>query len=77
MRELIDRYGLGETIVAVFGAITAVVIVAVGFDFEVSEVAEVLLTTSLVALLMGGFAGLAWIVGRILDALTRDPVDPD
>ncbi|HUF53355.1 MAG TPA: hypothetical protein VMR52_06240 [Dehalococcoidia bacterium] len=71
MRELYERLGLANTIVALVAVGLFVLIIGAGFDFEVNEMLEVFATFAAVALALGAMAAAAHIVGLLLDAIER------
>lgn len=69
MRELINRIGFANTVVGVIGAALAVLVIGAGFDFNVNDMLEVLVTGALIVAVLGAFALLAHVVGLILEMI--------
>ena len=72
IRKIADRFAQRYGIVAAVIFIAAASVVAVGFDFDVTETLEVLVTGVLLVGVMGIVAGIAWAVGHLVDLLTGD-----
>ncbi|MCH8051955.1 MAG: hypothetical protein IIC86_08060 [Chloroflexi bacterium] len=72
IRKITDRFAQRYGIVAAVIFIAAASVVAVGFDFDVTETLEVLVTGVLLVGVMGIVAGIAWAVGHLVDLLTGD-----
>jgi len=53
----------------------AALVIGIGFDFDVGETLEVLVTGVLLVGVMGIAAGIAWAVGCLVDRLTADTSD--
>ena len=71
-RKRADGFTPSDAIaVAIIFIVTAIVI-AVGFDFDVGDTLEVLVTGVLLAGVMGIAGGIAWAVGHVVDLLTGD-----
>ena len=71
-RKLADRFTLSDAIAAAFIFIVTILVIAVGFDFDVRETLEVLVTGVLLIAVMGIAAGIAGAVGYVVDLLTGD-----
>ncbi len=71
-RSLTDRFSRSDRIAAAVVFIVAVSVIAVGFDFDVRETLEVLVTGVLLIAVMGIAAGIAGAVGYVVDRLTGD-----
>lgn len=67
-----DRFAPSDGIAAAIIFIVAASVVAVGFDFDVGDTLEVLVTGVLLAGVMGIAGGIAWAVGHVVDLLTGD-----
>ena len=72
LRRLTDRLTRRYGIVAAIIFIVTVIVIAVGFDFNVRETLEVLVTGVLLIAVMGVAAGIAGAVGYVVDRLTDD-----
>ena len=72
LRGLADRLTRRYGIAAAFIFIVTVLVIAVGFDFDVRETLEVLVTGVLLIAVMGVAAGIAGAVGYVVDRLTGD-----
>jgi hypothetical protein len=75
LRELIDRIGLANAIVGALAAGFAVLIIGSGFEFDINEMLEIIVTIGLVTAALGFAAALPYFVSRVLDRLslmTRD-----
>ena len=72
LRNLADRFTSSDGIIAAFIFIVTVLVIAVGFDFDVRETLEVLVTGVLLIGVMGIAAGIPWAVGHVVDLLTGD-----
>lgn len=72
LRRLADRLTRRYGIIGAFIFIAAASAIAIGFDFEVRETLEVLVTSVLLVGVMGVAAGIAGAVGYIVDRLTGD-----
>ncbi len=66
--RLTRRYGIAAAIVFII----TVLVIAIGFDFDVGDTLEVLATGVLLVGVMGIAAGIAWAVGHVVDLLTGD-----
>ena len=75
LRKLADRFTPTDGIVAAIIFIAAAFVIAVGFDFDVRETLEVLVTGVLLVGVMGIAGGIAWAVGCLVDRLTADASD--
>jgi hypothetical protein len=71
MRELLERLGLANAVVAVIAAATGVLIIGLGFDFDVGEMLEIFATLAFVTAGLGAFAFAAYLVGLLLDAIEK------
>ncbi len=74
-RKLTDHLTPANGIVAAIIFVAAALVIAIGFDFDVVETLEVLVTGVLLAGVMGIAAGIAWAVGCLVDRLTGDASD--
>ncbi len=72
LRRPTDRFTLSDGIAAVIIFVAAAAVIAIGFDFDVRETLEVLVTGVLLVGVMGVAAGIAWAVGHLVDRLTGD-----
>ena len=72
LRGLADRLTRRYGIVGAFIFIVTVLVIAVGFDFDVRQTLEVLVTGVLLIAVMGIAAGIAGAVGYVVDRLTDD-----
>ncbi len=72
LRRLTDRFSLSDGIAAAIIFIVAASVVAVGFDFDIRETLEVLVTGVLLVGGLGIAAAIPWAVGGIVDLLTGD-----
>ena len=72
IRKFTDRYTrrYGHASAVIF--IVAFIVVAVGFDFDVIETLEVLVTSVLLVAVLGIAAAIPWAVGGLVDLLTGD-----
>ncbi len=70
--RITDRFSWSDGIAAAGIFIVAFIVVAVGFDFDVTETLEVLVTGVLLVGVLGIAAAIAWAVGGIVDLLTGD-----
>ncbi len=71
-RKITDRFTPSDAIGAAVIFIVTVLVIAIGFDFNVGDTLEVLVTGVLLAVVMGIAAGIAWAVGYVVDQLTGD-----
>ena len=71
-RKITDRFTPSDRILGAVIFIVSAVVIAVGFDFDVGETLEVLVTGVLLVGVMGIAAGIAWAVGHVVDLLTGD-----
>ena len=67
---LVSTYGL---IVGGASLAAAAFVIALGFDFDADETLAVFVTSVLVTEALAIAAGLAWAVGKLLDALSDEP----
>jgi hypothetical protein len=72
LREITDRFTPTDMIAAAVIFIVAAFVVAVGFDFDVKETLEVLVTGVLLVAVLGIAAAIPWAVGSLVDLLTDD-----
>ena len=72
LRRVTDRFAQRYGIVCAIIFIVTVIVIAVGFDFDVRETLEVLVTGVLLFGVMGIAAGIAGAVGYVVDRLTDD-----
>jgi len=72
LREITDRFSLSDGIAAAVIFIVAAFVVAIGFDFDVAETLEVLVTGVLLVAVLGIAAAIPWAVGGLVDLLTGD-----
>ncbi len=75
LRKLADRLTPADGIAAAIVFVAAASVIAIGFDFDVRETLEVLVTGVLLVGVMGIAAGIAWAVGYLVDRLTDDAPD--
>jgi len=75
LRKLTDHLTPANGIVAAIVFAAAALVIAIGFDFDVGETLEVLVTGVLLVGVMGIAAGIAWAVGCLVDRLTADTSD--
>ena len=75
LRKLADRFTPADGIAAAIIFVAAASVIAIGFDFDVGETLEVLVTGVLLVGVMGIAAGIAWAVGWLVDRLTADASD--
>ena len=71
-RRLADHLAPSSLIVGAVSVIVTVLVIAIGFDFDVGETLEVLVTGVLLVGVMGIAAGIAWAVGHLVERLTED-----
>ncbi len=71
-RKRADRFTPSDAIAAAVIFIVTLIVIAVGFDFDVGDTLEVLVTGVLLAGVMGIAGGIAWAVGHVVDLLTGD-----
>ena len=71
-RRLSDRFTPADGIAAAIIFIAAVLVIAIGFEFDVGDTLEVVVTGVLLVGVMGIAAGIAWAVGHLVDWLTGD-----
>lgn len=71
-RKITDRFSWSDGIAAAVILIVAAFVVAVGFDFDVAETLEVLVTGVLLVGVLGIAAAIPWAVGGLVDLLTGD-----
>ena len=71
-RKLTSHFSLSDFIAGAVILIVTVFVIALGFDFEVNETLEVLVTGVLLVGVMGIAAGIAWAVGYVVERLTDD-----
>ncbi len=71
-RKITDRFTPTNAIAAVVIFMAAALVVAVGFDFDVRETLEVLVTGVLLIVVLGIAAAIPWAVGGLVDRLTGD-----
>ncbi len=72
LRKRADRFTPSDGIAAAVIFIVTLIVIAVGFDFDVGDTLEVLVTGVLLAGVMGIAGGIAWAVGHVVDLLTGD-----
>ena len=72
LREITDRFSLSDGIAAAVIFIVAAFVVAIGFDFDVAETLEVLVTGVLLVAVLGIAAAIPWAVGSLVDHLNDD-----
>ncbi len=72
LRKITDRFTPADMVAAVVIFIVAAGVVAVGFDFDVRETLEVLVTGVLLVAVLGIAAAIPWAVGSLVDLLTDD-----
>jgi hypothetical protein len=72
LRKITDRFSLSDGIAAGVIFIVAAFVVAIGFDFDVAETLEVLVTGVLLVAVLGIAAAIPWAVGSLVDLLTDD-----
>lgn len=72
LRKRADGFTPSDAIAAAVIFIVTVIVIAVGFDFDVRETLEVLVTGVLLIAVMGIAAGIAGAVGYVVDRLTDD-----
>ena len=72
LSKLADRFTPSGRIAAAVIFIASVLVIAIGFDFDVVETLEVLVTGVLLVGVMGIAAGIAGAVGYLVDRLTGD-----
>ena len=75
LRKLADRFTPTDGIAAAIIFVAAASVIAIGFDFDVGETLEVLVTGVLLVGVMGIAGGIAWAVGWLVDRLTADTSD--
>ncbi len=75
LRRLTDRLTPVDVIAAAIIFVAAASVIAIGFDFDVGETLEVLVTGVLLVGVMGIAAGIAWAVGCLVDRLTANAPD--
>ncbi len=72
LRKITDRFSPPDRLAAAVIFIVTVIVIAIGFDFDIVETLEVLVTGVLLVGVMGIAAGIAWAVGHAVDLLTGD-----
>ena len=72
LHKITDRFTPADMIVAAVIFIVAAFVVAIGFDFDVKETLEVLVTGVLLVAVLGIAAAIPWAVGGLVDLLTDD-----
>ena len=72
LRKITDRFTPADMITAAVISIVAAFVVAIGFDFDVRETLEVLVTGALLVAVLGIAAAIPWAVGSLVDLLTDD-----
>ena len=72
LRKITDRFTPADMIAAAVISIVAAFVVAIGFDFDVRETLEVLVTGALLVAVLGIAAAIPWAVGSLVDLLTDD-----
>jgi hypothetical protein len=72
LHKLTDRFTASDGIIAAVIFIVSVFVVALGFDADVGETLEVLVTGVLLVGVMGIAAGIPWAVGRLVDLPPED-----
>jgi hypothetical protein len=72
LHKITDRFTPADSIAAAVILIVAAFVVAVGFDFDVKETLEVLVTGMLLVAVLGIAAAIPWAVGSLVDLLTDD-----
>ncbi len=75
LRRLADHFTPTDGIAAAIIFIAAALVIAIGFDFDIRETLEVLVTGVLLVGVMGIAAGIAWAIGCLVDRLTADASD--
>lgn len=75
LRKLADHLTLTDGIAAAIIFVAAASVIAIGFDFDVRETLEVLVTGVFLVGVLGIAAGIAWAVGCLVDWLTADASD--
>ena len=71
-RKITDRFSRSDAIAAAIIFIVAASVVVVGFEFDVRETLEVLVTGVLLIAVLGIAAAIPWAVGGLVDLLTGD-----
>ena len=71
-RKITDRFSRSDAIAAAVIFIVAVLVVAIGFDFDIRDTLEVLVTGVLLVGVLGIAAAIPWAVGGLVDLLTDD-----
>ena len=72
LRKITDRFTAADMVAAAVILIVAAFVVAVGFDFDVKETLEVLVTGALLVAVLGIAAAIPWAVGGLVDLPTDD-----
>ncbi len=72
LRGLTDRFSRFDAIAAAIIFIVAASVVAIGFEFDIRDTLEVLVTGVLLIGVLGIAAAIAWAVGGLVDLLTGD-----
>lgn len=72
LRKITDRFSRSDAIAAAVIFIVAVLVVAIGFDFDIRDTLEVLVTGVLLVGVLGIAAAIPWAVGGLVDLLTDD-----
>ncbi len=72
LRKITDRFSRVDGIAAAIIFIAAIIVVAVGFDLDVRDTLEVLVTGVLLVAVLGIAAAIPWAVGGLVDLLTDD-----